>query len=357
MGKKMSKKRVFKIILLIIILSPLIFKMFSFTPKIDGGISEMRSIEIGGVRQTILLRGEDINNPILLYLHSGPGTTELIPFRKAHQTLESHFTVVQWEQRGTGKSYSSAIDQSTMTISQLLSDAYEVTEYLKKEFGKEKVLLVGHSWGTALGLLLVQKYPESFYAYVGSGQEINPSMGEKIGYEYIVRHAPEDEKARKEIADLNTPAAYLTIDDEEKWYKTIIAQRKWLVSLGGEIYQQTNHSLLFNFKTIFSPEYTLIDFAKFGIGSGFSLKAMWPEIMQLDLLNQVPSVDIPMFFFQGKHDYNTPASLVKSYYDTLDAPYKELVWFKESGHHPMYEEPKEFDAMLIEKVLPLCLQE
>ncbi|MDP4094965.1 MAG: alpha/beta hydrolase [Bacillota bacterium] len=329
-------------------------KSHSYTPAIHNGISEIRKIRLGQLDQYILIRGENIHNPVLLYLHSGPGTTEMISFRKAHRKLEKYFTVVYWEQRGTGKSYSSRIPEASMTIEQLVSDAHELAEYLKEEFGKEKIVVVGHSWGTALGLRLVQKYPDSFYAYVGSGQEVKPSEGEKISYRYTLEKARGNASAMRELKSLDSPAPYLTIDNEGNWLEKLKIERKWLVKFGGETYGRSDNSLLFNLGTIMAPEYTWMDYIRFGTGSSYSLKRMWPEIMQLDFFRQIPEVKVPVYFFQGRHDYNTPSTLVEKYFNNIKAPYKELVWFENSGHHPMYEEPDKYDNNLIEKILPLC---
>ena len=336
-------------IILIIVLS----KAFSFTPPIKDGIAEIRRIEINGTKQSLLIRGEDTKNPVLLYLHSGPGTTEMIPFRLAQSGLETHFTVVIWEQRGTGKSFSSNLSNDDMSIDQLMSDAIEVTRYLQKEFGKEKILVVGHSWGTALGLLLVQKYPEYFYAYVGSGQEVCPALGEPLGYQYALNAMQGNDKAITELESLNSPEPYLSMSADD-WFTKLITQRKWLVRAGGEFYGQSNNAQFFNAKTILAPEYTWLDYIQFAKGSSFSLKAMWPEVMALDFRQQIPELEVPVFFLQGRNDYNTPASLVAEYFETLSAPSKELIWFESSGHHPMYEEPDLYYQVIIEKVLPLC---
>ena len=199
----------------------LLFLCCASTPKIKNGIAEMRTITIGSVNQTILIRGENANNPVLLYLHGGPGSTEMIPFRLAHKNLEKYFTVVLWEQRGTGKSFSDDISPSGMTIDQFVSDTHELTGFLLKEFGKSKIVLAGHSWGTILGILTVSKYPNDYYAYAGSGQDINPTEGEKIGYEYTLAKAQSNKKALNELQRINTGEPYLTIDNNGDWYGKI----------------------------------------------------------------------------------------------------------------------------------------
>ena len=342
------------IALIFVVLLVVVISCISYTPKInnDNGISEFREIEIGDVLQTILIRGNDQTNPILLYLHGGPGTTELIPFRMFQSDLENYFTVVTWEQRGTGKSFSPKIPLETMTIDQFIHDTHELTNYLLKEFNQDKLLIVGHSWGSALGLLVVSKYPELYFAYVGSGQMVNQKEGENISYQHLITVARENKKAYDELISLNKPEPYLAIDENDIWFEKIKVHRKWLVRLGGEIHNQYDYSLLFNLKTFLAPEYTLFDFIRFGRGSIFSLKTMWPQIMELDFFLQIPEIKLPVFFLQGRHDYNTPSTLVDSYYNQIVAPEKFLIWFENSGHHPMYEEPEKYSKFLIENVLP-----
>jgi pimeloyl-ACP methyl ester carboxylesterase len=240
-----------------------------------------------------------------------------------------------------------------MTIGQLVSDAIEVTNYLRAEFGKDKIALVGHSWGTIIGMLAIARSPELYFAYAGSGQAVCPRRGERIGYEYALSRAAGNGKALKELRSMDSPLPYLSIDAGETWYDKLLLQRKWLVALGGETYGGKDNSLFFNAGTLSSPEYALADYIAFGMGSSFSLKALWPQVMEQDFLSSLTSVEVPVFFLQGRHDYNTPFSLVEEYYGALRAPEKELIIFENSGHHPMYEEAERYQSTLIEKLLPL----
>jgi pimeloyl-ACP methyl ester carboxylesterase len=359
-------KKVKKIILMVIVVIFLltavgiVFKSIVYTPevrdasgeKLSESIAEIREIRLGGIEQAVLIRSYNRYNPVLLYLHGGPGTTEMIPFRLNQHNLEKYFTVVIWEQRGTGKSYSSNIPEDTMTVDQFISDAYELIEYLLNEFNKEKIVLAGHSWGSMLGMLLIHKYPDLFYAYAGSGQVVNPYKAERISYEYCLGKAEDD--ALEELLELDYPEAYLKIDPEGEWFGKIKTERKCLVKLGGEIYGQSDYSAFFNTDLFLAPEYSWFDFIKFAEGSVFSLKAMLPEIIEFDLKSIVKETSVPVFFLQGRHDYNTPSLLVEDFFNQLDAENKELIWFENSAHHPMYEEPEKYERIIVEKILPLC---
>lgn len=341
-----------------IILVYLILKSIAFTPGIKGkdSIATLDEVNINGTNQSILIRSENINNPILLYLHSGPGSTEMVPFRSYHMDLEKYFTVVLWEQRGTGKSYDKSIPIESMNISQMVEDTKTLTEYLLSRFQKKKLFLMGHSWGTALGLMTIYEYPQYFYAYVGSGQMVAQDEAEKISYDYTSKTASEtgNKQAIEELNKINREFSYLDTDHNPNWYEDIKTQRKWLTRLGGEVYGKSDNTFLFT-SALGISEYTLSDFIKFAQGSEYSLKILWPQIMKLDFRKSINYVSVPVFFLQGRHDYVTPSQLVEDYFETLSAPEKDLIWFENSAHHPMYEESKEFEKTLIKKLLPLVL--
>jgi len=345
-------------VLAFVLIVYIILKLIVFISptKSEKGIAQLETVEIGGCNQTMLIRSEDVSNPILLYLHSGPGTTEMSAFRAYHAELKKHFTVVIWEQRGTGKSYDSQLTPETMTIDQMVSDTGEVIQYLLNKFDQKKLFIVGHSWGSLLGIMTVQKYPEFIYAYVGSGQEVYPAMSEKISYTFTLGRAQElnHTQAIKELKACTINADYLTIEDNPNWYEALIVERKWLVKLGGEVYTKDNYNSIYITPGLLPSEYTLIDFINFGKGSQFSLKALWPQIMKINLMESANSLSVPIFFFQGRNDYNTSSTLVSEYFEILDAPSKKLIWFEKSGHHPMYEESELYDRLLIEELLPLA---
>ena len=335
------------------LIAAIIYKSFAYTPTIPNGIAEFRTYRIGGIDQTVLIRTENPRNPILLYLHSGPGTTELIPFRRFHTNLEKHFTVVQWEQRGTGKSFSPSIPVSSMHIDQFVADAEELTLALLRDFGQTKVVVAAHSWGTVPGILLAQKRPDLIYAYIATGQITEQAQAEKLAYEYLLKVYASNDVAMNELKTIGSLQPYLTIDQEGKWFDKIVAQRKLLVAGGGEFSKLRDYSVFFSPATLLEPEYSLQDYIRFAQGSSFSLKSVWPEIMRLNISERVKKLDVPFFVLQGKSDYVTSTKLAKSFFESLKASNKTLVEFEFSGHHPMYEEPEKYESVLIDQVLPL----
>ncbi len=315
---------------------------------IEGSIASLEKIELGSYKQTVLIRGKNINNPILLYLHGGPGSSELPLVRHFNSALEDHYIVVLWDQRGAGKSYSLFLDAKTLTIDQMLKDTYELVNILRKRFNKKKIYLVGHSWGSVLGLTTVHMHPDLFYAYIGIGQAIDFMEGERISLRYAIDMAKEQNntKALKQLEKLKD---YPVINDH--WMSDVITERKWLGEFGGVMYGKKGMQDLFFIPR--PPEFTLFDFVPFILGNFRSLKSLWPQIVQYgDFRKLAPELKLPVYFVTGRHDYNVPFTLTAEYYQKVIAPKKTMVWFERSAHMPNFEEPDKFNDFMINTVLP-----
>jgi len=338
-----------KTIFIIIILSVLTIALApSRTPaikdskgKIEGSIASLEEIDIGGISQYILVRGNSQNNPILLFLHGGPGYPQISYARKFQSSLEENFIVVNWDQRGAGKSYSDTIAEESMNREQFILDTHELVEYLCRRFDKDKIFLVGHSWGSDIGIETANRYPERFHAYIGIGQAINTEEQENISYEYVLSKAKEEgnEEAISELDRIGHPP-----------YKNheidVMIQRKWLMEYGGaERNVNTLKEIILG--SLLSPEYTWIDGIKFYKGNYFTRRTMFNKVKEFDLFNQLPELKIPAYFCLGRYDYNTPSELVVRYYNQLEAPKKKLFWFEESAHEPHFEEPDKFAETLL----------
>jgi pimeloyl-ACP methyl ester carboxylesterase len=315
--------------------------------EIKESIALLEKKNIGGIGQWLLLRGKSIHNPILLFLHGGPGSAEWPLLKKYNSELEDHFVIVYWEQRGAGKTYSSKTQN--MNIEQFISDTHEIVEYLRGNFGKKKVFIIGHSWGSIIGILTAQRYPELFYAYVGMGQFVHGKDNESISYQYVMDIAQKshNRKALSRLNEINQPEIYGTIDQEGKWYKKLLIQRDYLYQFGGCIHRK---SKFLDWAIPFFLTYSIIDLIKYNSGYFDSMKKLWPEIMNCNLLMQVPKLEIPIYFLVGRYDYNTPFELVEKYYNQLIAPKKTLIWFENSSHNPHYEEAQKFNDILINEI-------
>lgn len=330
--------------------------LYSKTPKIndDDGKVKLNSVatlekeQIGGIDQWLLIRGHDKNNPILLILHGGPGSIEGPFAYKFERELEKHFIVVNWDQRGAGKSYSKKIAIESMNIEQFISDTHELIKLLIKRFNQRKIFIVGHSWGSILGTLVVSRYPEIIHAYIGIGQVVNIYDNEKISYQFTINQAKKlgNKKALKQLKKLD-PYPEKDIKDT----KALRKQRKWLTKFGGVIYNEK--SWWPYLKIVFgSPEYSLKDLIKFARGIKLSLETMWGQLFDIDFPKQVPELKVPVYFCMGRHDYNTPFELAEKYFNQLRAPKKEFIWFENSAHMLNFEEYEKFNDFLIKKVLP-----
>ena len=176
----------------IILLAALFIVSCGYTPKIRHSnltnakpVSEIKKLTIGGIEQWALIRGENITNPVLLFLHGGPGTSEMPLLRHYNKDLEKYYTIVMWDQRGAGKSNSYSVPDSSFSLQQILDDTHEITNYLKQRFNQQKIFLAGHSWGSILGILTIKNYPEDYYAYIGLGQVVNAKKNLSLSYDTI----------------------------------------------------------------------------------------------------------------------------------------------------------------------------
>lgn len=310
------------------------------------GIAEINYLNINNSKQYVLIRGKNIDNPVLLFLHGGPGASATALLRKYNEHLEDSFTVVYWDQRNAGKSYSRKTPKEEIKVANYKRDVDTLVAYLQRRFRKEKILLVGHSWGSRLGMYAIQKNPENFLGYVGIGQELASYEGELISYRYSLAKAKEtnNEKAIKELTEIGEPQN----GNYTKMYKSgfwgLVKQKDWLLKLGGERYNKTGYSDWI--KSIwFSREYSLWDLVRYGKSSGFSAGNIIYDsaFNNIDFFTQIPKVDVPVFFISGAYDYNTPWELVERYESRLIAPYKEFIKFNKSGHSPVFEESERFN--------------
>jgi pimeloyl-ACP methyl ester carboxylesterase len=309
------------------------------------GIDSLEKVTLGGLEQWILIRGWDKSAPVMLFLHGGPGGGDIAMGRHFHTRLERSFVVVRWDQRGAGKSYNSDIPPESMTIEQFVSDTLELVEILRKRFDVTKIYLVGHSWGSELGCLTVAQRPEVFHAFVGVGQLVEFNENERISYEFALAKANElnNQQAISELENIGPPPHGI---------EKLMIQRKWLDKFGGVFYSDTTFSDLWKIG-ITSPDCSLFDGYRYFRGQFFSLENMWEDdVSKINLFELAPKIEVPIYFFIGRHDYNTPFEIAVKYYESLEAPNgKQLIWFENSAHMVPIDEPDKFCDILINTVL------
>ena len=324
----------------------------------ENGIEALEKVEIGGIDQWISIRGRDLDNPIILYLHGGPGTP-MMPFSHIFQTpWEEYFTVVQWDQRLTGKTYrESDPDAAAATISfdRMVEDARELSEYLIKRFGKKKIFLLGHSWGSMMGIPLVKRYPELFHAYIGTGQVISVYENESVGYEHALEAAREQNNLEA-IEALEGIAPYP--HPETGTLDTRDVLRYWQRELGLSLAGKKQWFMEMLEAGLVSPDYSLLDInLLFNIPREHritKIPAMATMIDEFDLWELGPDFEVPVVFLLGRLDWQVPSVIAKRYFDAVQAPYKKFIWFEESAHSPPTEEKEKFVEALVSEVLPLA---
>jgi pimeloyl-ACP methyl ester carboxylesterase len=317
------------------------------TAPIEGerAIAALERVTLGGFEQTILVRGQDRANPVLLFVHGGPGFAQLPIAARYSDQLERHFVVVHWDQRGAGASCAGT-DFAAVTRERIVADALELSEQLGQRFGGDgRVFLLGHSWGSVVGALAVQQRPELFHAYVGLGQVVNGRRNEELSLEFVRAQARRrgDAEALAELSRIQPP--YHTQEE-------LGTQRRWLNAYRGSIHAMERAREAIP-AALFGREYTLATRLHFFSCFQRSIDRLWDGLDGFDALTQIPRLEVPVYLFTGRHDWNTPFPLIEEWAARLEAPHVEIVWFGGAGHVPPLEVPEEFQRRLIEKLRSL----
>lgn len=317
------------------------------------GIDERLEIPIGGTKQWISVRGRDSRNPLILMIHGGPASPEMQTSWTWQSDWEDYFTVVQWDQRGSGKSYVAndpAFIGPTLSLKQISADAAEVVQYLRGKYGKEKIFVIGHSWGSLVGLTLAREHPEWLYAYIGMGQVVNGKENERVGYQLTLKLA-EAHNDGAAVAELKSIAPYPEADGSVPLAK-INLERKWSVSFGGLTYGRKGLAYYSDLAEL-SPDYSLEDVAAIDKGADLSLPRLLPDLLNFDF-NDVTRFDCAIFMFEGRYDLTTPSQVTADWFKRVHAPKKGFVWFENSAHMIEVEEPGRVLLHLVEDVRPLA---
>lgn len=339
----MKKKRIRRASVIVILFFITFLIRPTYTPSINGNksISELVNIKVGGRSQTLLIRGTNKDNPIILFLHGGPGLAQICYARKYQSKLEDNFLVVNWDQRGSGKSYSFFMDKDNFTKNQIVEDAKEVIEYLCKNYGKDKIILIGHSWGTELGMDIIKSDSSRILAYVGVGQVVNQKEGERISYQYAIDLAKQNQDSSA-VSDLES---MYNATDKDVIKSTL--EKENIIKKYSPFKDDINVTNDVIKGCLFSPESNGIDAIKYACGNRLSAEKLWGTNNEFNLFNDIRKIDIPVYFCAGRYDYTTPSVLVEKYYEMLEAEHKEFIWFENSAHFPQYTENDKFCDLLL----------
>jgi len=307
-------------------------------------------LDINNTKQFVLICAQDSTKPVLLHLHGGPGASETSMLRKHNSELENDFTVVYWDQRMAGNSYDKNLPDEEITVKNFVKDVDVLVNYLKSRFKVDKILLIGHSWGSRLGMYAIQEHPENFLAYVGVAQEVASYQGELASFHYAdsTANARSDKKTMKALDKIGVPKSGNYLEMYNGGYKGFSKQKQLLLKLDGNSYKKDIY-LKWLFSMWFSKEYSFADAARFvKIYDRASMAIMKdPQYDNIDFFKEFPKVDIPVFFISGKYDYVLPWVTVKEYSSALHAPHKEFILFEKSGHNPAFEEPELFNKEIL----------
>lgn len=317
------------------------------------GIDRRLLVPINGTRQWITVRGRDLGNPVLLFIHGGPAAPEIPASWTFQNGWEGYFTVVQWDQRGSGKTYNANDPRKiapTMTLPQMVADTEAMVRALRTGYHKDKIFVLGHSWGSLLGLILARKHPEWLYAYVGMGQMIDSRRSERLDYLETLKAA---EAAGNETAveELRALEPYPESDGTVPLAKLNI-ERAWSVKFGGLSWGRDSYGYYYHAAKL-SPDYTDADLEAIDKGSALSLERLLPAFIAFDY-SKVTDFRCPIVLFEGRHDFTVSSVVAAEWFAKLRAPYKKLVWFENSAHMMQIEEPGRVLVHLVQDVRPLA---
>lgn len=315
---------------------------------IGGSLSERAFVEINGVRQGMIIQSADPSNPVLLFLHGGPGMPTFFLNTTHPSGLEQDFTVVWWEQRGAGLSFDPGIPPETMRVEQMIADTIAVAEHLRERFGQEKIILLGHSWGSFLGIQVAARRPDLFRAYIGMGQISHQLHAEVAAHEYLV----EAYRARGDAAmvrRLEAAPVSLEVGPSDAWMRLRDAAMH-------EAGVGTTRDMRSVITGVFLPSwtsraYTLAEKVAIWRGKAWSRRLLWDELLRTDLTLLVTRLDLPVYFWVGRHDQTTGYDLARDYFGRIEAPVKGFYTFEESAHSPLHEEPAWAREILRQDVL------
>lgn len=303
-------------------------------------IKEELYLPIGGIKQWVLLGGANKENPILIFLHGGPGISLQAMFEFYNSDLENHFLTVNWDQRGAGKSFDKSIPTESMTLNTFVSDLKELVEYLKKRFNREKVYILGESWGSLVGMKYAQKYPEDVFAFIGTGQVSNMRDSERLCYEFVLSEAKKSnhEKALSQLKKVSENPGSIS--------KDVKITRRWWAKFAQTLYKKPS-MLTWLRNMLRSKHFSCFDLIRLFRGQKMSVKLLWDEIYNTNLFLEIPELKVPVYFLLGRHDYQVSSALAEKYFNLLKAPKKKIIWFENSGHNPMFEESRAFNKAVV----------
>lgn len=317
------------------------------------GVERLEPVRIGGIDQWVSIRGRDTRNPLLLVIHGGPGYVLMPESWWMSRDWEEYFTVVHWDQRGTGKTL--LINDPTklaptMTLARSVTDAEEMVGWLRKQFGKRKVFVLAHSAGTYAGVQLAVRHPDWLYAYIGVGQMTDMPESERRGWAFAMDAARRSGNTVA-IHELQSIAPYFAPGHPSP-LKDLYVERKWVGYFGGVMAFRRGNEADSDLVKL-SPDFTREELRHIYDGNEFAERFLLADLVDGDW-SVTRNLKCPLFLFEGRHDYNANSELARAWFEKVQAPAKKFVWFEDSGHMPMTEEPGKFLVSLVRFVRPIA---
>lgn len=337
-------------VILIILLVPIITlfvlspgKVKQFTDEqgnvMKNSLSEKIFVDINETKMGMIIKSKDISNPVLLFVHGGPGMPEYFLNEDYPTGLEEYFTVVWWDQRGAGLSYNTNINENTMNYNQFVDDTIAVTNYLRKRFGQDKIYIMGHSFGSSVGIKTVKKAPQLYKAYIGIGQITYQPESERLAYQYMLDYY---EKAR----DTGSVKKLKKMPNGSKEYERIRDSVMHKSGIGTTRDMDSVVKGIF-FRSLANREYTVTEKINLWRGKIFSASSpIKEEEHKTDFRKEIQNLEIPVYFFSGQYDYTVNYKMSEEYLKNLEAPVKGFYLFKNSAHSPIFEEPDKVEYIV-----------
>lgn len=311
------------------------------------GIAEAQFVRIGDVDEWVQIRGENRNNPVILFLHGGPGYSAIPYFQRVMRSWERDYTIVHWDQRAAGKSYArnGGAQQPKPTLDQMVSDGIEVAEYARKRLHQPKLILIGYSWGSALGLEIARARPDLFYAYVGTGQVMDTAASELASYRGLLAlaRAADDQKSVAALIAIGAPPY--------PGYAELSRERAIL-----QLYRPAGERHLDPYRTLLlAPGYSLFEIEDIYDRAPELARNLLTMVLTWKVTDRGSHFDVPLYFFLGEQDLWTSPRVVEAYLPLLSAPHKEIVLLPDVGHYAVEASGERFLQELNARVRPLAL--
>jgi len=317
------------------------------------GIARLEKVRIGGIDQWVSIRGRDLRNPVILVIHGGPGYPLMPMSWWISRDWEEYFTVVQWDQRGAGKTYMLNDPKKvapTLSMERNFADAEEMAGWIRRELGKKKIFVLGHSAGTYAGFQMAMRHPDWLHAYIGVGQLANMPESERRGWTFAM-NAAQRINNRKAIDQLKSITPYFAPGHPNP-LQDLFIQRKWVGEFGGTMAYRVGNDADSDLARL-SPDYTAAELPRIWTGNKFTENALLLPVVTADWSN-IRQVDCPLIVMGGRHDYVANSDVAAQWMANIKAPFKQFVWFEDSGHMPMTEEPGKFLVSLLRYARPIA---